>query len=122
MKIIASVALIASSFTPVAFPPLVAAAVANPSNCNACNMPMPSSAGWSCQSSSTTYYSHSELTGDPTNGDFSITCQDYEDTGPSLGINPAGNAVPAFSSAGGTGTPIGGPYPGTDGACNYPIE
>lgn len=120
MKIIAAAALIASSFTPITLPLLVAAAAANPSNGNSCNFTMSSSAGWSCEntSSSDTYYSVGQ--GSLSGGDLEVTCQDYVRTNSSgQGYNPAGHAVPAFSSSSTSDTPIGSPYT-TSGGCNYP--
>ena len=124
MKVIAAAALIASSFTPVVFPPFVSAAAANPSNGNLCNLTQSASSGWSCQevSGTSTYYSVGQSTA--AGGDLATTCQDYvRTTGDYVGVNPAGHAVGAFSTNSvTTDTPVGGPYDGTYTGCNYPEQ
>jgi len=126
MKIIAAAALIASTFTPVAFPPLVSAAAADTVDNGNCGIRAPAQSGWTCDQrvSSQTYYSKAELTGDPVGGDLSTTCTDYlRTTADYVGISPSGRPIAAFTFTGVTSDDqLGTPYDGTNTGCNYPVE
>jgi hypothetical protein len=117
MRIIAAAALIASSFTPVALPPLVSAAAADSVDGSNCNLTQSASSGWTCdqQSSSDTYYSIGQ-------GSFDgITCQDYRRTTSTyVGVNSGGRAVNHFSGTSSTDVPVGDPYFTDFSGCNYP--
>jgi hypothetical protein len=118
MKLIATAALIASSFTPLATPLLVTAATAKPAS-NFCGVSSPQ---WTCdaQNASETYYSDAQTTA--SGGDIQVTCQDYvRTTADYVGINPAGRESSHFSNPDvTTDMPVGGPYDGTWSGCNYP--
>jgi hypothetical protein len=126
MKIIAAAALISSSFTPIALPPLLSAAAAQSVDLGLCAIRAPTQSGWTCDQrvSSQTYYSKSEQTGDPVSGDLRTTCTDYvRTTADYVGINPNGRPTAVFTFTGVTSDDqLGSPYDGTNGGCTYPIQ